>query len=185
MAPYQALKIHASNAVVWDYRTGRLVAPPRPPPPPPPRDLVRYVMPNGEEAIASLVNGNINGHDHLLHQETIDTCYALRRRARKTKGRRRISVYYDRFSAGHEWLLDGFNRERPPDRATKCQKKYHNEDLTMMKEMPEMDVNVTSLRVVAVETRRITVISPWVPLQGKIWRHYFCLAMVKDICRPN
>ncbi|CAN6703499.1 unnamed protein product [Malus baccata var. baccata] len=115
MAPYQALKIHASNAVVWDYRTGRLVAPPRPPPPPP-RDLVRYVMPNGEEAIASLVNGNINGHDHLLRQETIDTCYALRRRARKTKGRRRISVYYDRFSAGHEWLLDGWvaeNRTTP------------------------------------------------------------------------
>lgn len=55
--------------------------------------------------------------------------------------------------------------------------------MRMALEILKIDVNVTSLRVVVVETRRITVISPWVPLQGQIWRHYFCLAMVKDICR--
>lgn len=76
--------------------------------PPPPQDLIRYAMPNGEEVIASLINRNINGHHQPLNPETINTCYAFRRRARKRKVRTRISVYYDRFFAGREWLLDGW-----------------------------------------------------------------------------
>ncbi|CAN6562071.1 unnamed protein product [Malus baccata var. baccata] len=92
MAPYRALTIRASNAVVWDYRTGRpLDEPPK--------------------AIASLINGNINGHHQLLHRNTIATCYAFRKRAKERMGTRRIYVYYDRFSAGHEWLLDGWVAE--------------------------------------------------------------------------
>ncbi|KAM2156152.1 hypothetical protein ACFX1R_041883 [Malus domestica] len=75
-------------------------------------DTLCYAMPNGEEAIASLIIRNINGHHQPLNPETINTCYALRIKARKKKGRRSISVYYDIFFAGHEWLLDGWVAEK-------------------------------------------------------------------------
>lgn len=84
--------------------------PPLPPPQPLVDLMITYVSYQGHRTQASLNNGDVVGYRFLLHPDRVTTIRELKMRAkRRWRGR---SIFFDKFSAGYEWLPEGWVGER-------------------------------------------------------------------------
>lgn len=88
--------------------------PPEPHLPQLPQSHIYYALRGGSPVRASLTTGIISGHLRRLSQNTRWTCSEIVRRSAKW-GRRRhstTSIFFDKFSAAHDWLPNGWIAER-------------------------------------------------------------------------